>query len=253
MIRFAPYGIDAPPEVRRLLLVGLVYSPLQIIMGWYLLKSGYHLCGRILIGFSIFSIVTTVPTAFYMLYSSLVRKFKIRDQIINSLNLIGNETILDVGCGRGLLLLGAAKKLTTGKAHGVDIWNQQDLSANSPKAVLANAAREHVTERIEVITADVTNLPFPDNTYDAVISMTTLHNIPTPEGREQALKEILRVLKPGGQFRIFDILKCREYLRILETLDIKNIQTSPTVYLWCLPGQIISGQKQSCQNQSKGL
>ena len=245
MIRFAPYGIDAPPEVRRLLLVGFVYSPLQIILGWYLLKGGYPLCGKILIGFSVFSIITALPCAFYMLYSSLVRKFKIRDQIINSLNLIGNETILDVGCGRGLLLLGAAKKLTTGKAHGVDIWDQKDLSANSPEAALANALREQVAQRVEVITADVTNLPFPDNSYDAVISMTTLHNIPTPEGREQALKEIIRVLKPEGQLRIFDIFKYKEYLRVLEMLAVKNIQTSPTVYLWCLPGQIISGEKQS--------
>ena len=80
MIRFAPYGIDAPREVRRLLLVGLVYSPLQIVIGWYLLKGGYLFCGKILIWFSVFSIVTALPTAFYMLYSSLVRKFKIRDQ-----------------------------------------------------------------------------------------------------------------------------------------------------------------------------
>ena len=178
-----------------------------------------------------------------MLYSSLIRKFAIRDQIINSLNLKGNETILDVGCGRGTLLIGAAKKLTIGKAHGVDIWSAEDLSDNNPTATITNAQFENVANRIEVFTADVTQLPFNDNSYDAVISMTTLHNIPTPEGRAQALKEMIRVLNPGGQLRIFDIFKIKEYLPILQKLGLKNLKTSPTVYLWFIAGAIISGEK----------
>jgi cyclopropane fatty-acyl-phospholipid synthase-like methyltransferase len=44
----------------------------------------------------------------------------------------GDETVLDVGYGRGLHLIGAAKRLTTGKAPGVDIWQAEDLSGNLP-------------------------------------------------------------------------------------------------------------------------
>jgi len=40
--------------------------------------------------------------------------------------------VLDVGCGRGLLLIGAARRLTTGKAVGVDIWQAEDRVGNLP-------------------------------------------------------------------------------------------------------------------------
>jgi arsenite methyltransferase len=70
---------------------------------------------------------------------------------------------LDVGCGRGLMLVGAGKWLTSGKAIGIDLWQQQDQANNSSSATLSNAAIEGVADRIEVKTADMCELPFPEN------------------------------------------------------------------------------------------
>jgi ribonucleotide reductase alpha subunit len=86
--------------------------------------------------------------------------------VLDSLKLRGDETVLDVGCGRGLLLIGAAKRLTTGKAVGVDIWNAEDLSGNRPEATLENARLERVAERVEVKDGDARRLPFADGTFD---------------------------------------------------------------------------------------
>jgi cyclopropane fatty-acyl-phospholipid synthase-like methyltransferase len=72
--------------------------------------------------------------------------------------------VLDVGCGRGLLLIGAAKRLTTGKAVGVDIWQTEDLSGNRPEATLENARLERVAERVGVKDGDARRLPFADGT-----------------------------------------------------------------------------------------
>ena len=69
-----------------------------------------------------------------MVWSSKVGKLSARDRLIEALSLRGDESVLDVGCGRGLLLIAAAKLLTTGKAVGVDLWSAKDQSDNLPES-----------------------------------------------------------------------------------------------------------------------
>jgi hypothetical protein len=66
----------------------------------------------------------------------------------------------DLGCGRGAVLIEAARRLPTGRAVGADLWSGKDQSGNSPDATLANAAAAGVADRVEVHTADMTALPF---------------------------------------------------------------------------------------------
>src|SRR5262245_18952308 len=56
------------------------------------------------------------------LHSTLRAKFVIWAELLDKLNLRGDERILDLGCGRGAVLLMAAQHLTTGRAVGVDLW-----------------------------------------------------------------------------------------------------------------------------------
>ena len=74
-----------------------------------------------------------------MIWSSKVAKPSLRDRLLDSLELKGDEKVLDVGCGRGLLLIGIAKRLKSGKATGIDVWSHEDLSGNSADATKANA------------------------------------------------------------------------------------------------------------------
>ena len=109
------------------------------------------------------------------------------------------------------MLVGAAKRLTTGSATGIDIWQAEDLSGNRPEATLENARREGVADRIEIQTADMREIPFPDATFDAVVSCSAIHNLYAAPDRAKAIREIARVLKPGGQAVIDDIRHGREY------------------------------------------
>jgi arsenite methyltransferase len=59
----------------------------------------------------------------------------------------------------------------------------------------------------------VGRLPFEERTFDIVASSLTLHNIRGRVGREQAVREIVRVLKPGGIVSILDIARTGEYAR----------------------------------------
>ena len=134
-----------------------------------------------------------------MLMYSKYGKMTIRDVLLDSIPWRGSERVLDVGCGRGLLLIGATKRLPLGSAVGVDTWVGGALTGNGPDSVLRNAEVEDVVARVEVSEGDARRLPFADSSFDAVISNFVVHEVDTAGEREQMISEMMRVLRPGGQ------------------------------------------------------
>jgi ubiquinone/menaquinone biosynthesis C-methylase UbiE len=165
-------------------------------------------------------IVTTVA---WYLRTTRIGKFQAWARILNELRLRGDETLLDLGCGRGAVLLAAAKRLPRGRAVGVDLW-RADQTGNSQQVTLANAALEGVADRVEVQTADVTDLPFDDDSVDVIVSNLVIHNIPGRAGRQQAVAEAARVLRPGGRLAIADIGFTRQYARQLRELNWPDVR-----------------------------
>jgi SAM-dependent methyltransferase len=139
------------------------------------------------------------------LHTTLRGKLRIWEQELDRAGLEGNERLLDLGCGRGAVLVEAARRLPAGRAVGADLWCGKDQSGNHPEATLANAAAAGVAERVEVHTADMTALPFEDRSFDVVTSALAIHNIPSATQRYRAVDEAMRVLRPGGQLLIADI------------------------------------------------
>lgn len=129
----------------------------------------------------------------------------IRTQIFNALALRGDEKVLDVGCGSGILLNEAARQLSTGKAIGIDIWAPHS-GGGSYALLMKNAKAEGVADKIEFKQADVRKLPFGDASFDVIVSSGALHHIGRDRSdHEQAINEMLRVLKPGGKIALMDI------------------------------------------------
>src|SRR6185503_3443907 len=114
-------------------------------------------------------------------------KFVIWAGFLDGLRLRGDERILDLGCGRGAVLLMAAQHLTTGRAVGVDLWRSVDQSGNSIEATRRNAIAEGVADRVELHTGDMKALPFGDDEFDLIVSSLAIHNIPRSAGREKAI------------------------------------------------------------------
>ena len=162
----------------------------------------------------------------WMVWDSKVGKLWSRDRLLDGLHLRGDETVLDVGCGRGLLLIGAAKRLTTGKAVGVDIWQTEDLSGNRPEATLENARLEGVAERVEVKDGDARRLPFADGTFDVIVTKDALHNIYNAAERRTAVREIVRALRPGGRLFIGDVRHTGQYMQVLRECGVQDLRRS---------------------------
>ena len=238
----ANYGLDAPTVVRNNAVIGAA----AIAAGaaaYFLLRRGHpDLAASVFIDAGIAGLILLGLAAF-MVWSSLVGKFGVRDRLLGKIAWRGDEHVLDIGCGRGLALIGAAKRLSSGSATGVDLWSQVDLSANSAEATLANAAAEGVHSKVALQTGDARQLPFADEAFDVVLSMTALHNIPDKTGRAQALSEAVRVLKPSGRLVIFDIFKTREYRAWLQAHGLVEITASAPILLWLAPGRILTAKK----------
>ncbi|HJZ92463.1 MAG TPA: class I SAM-dependent methyltransferase [Gemmataceae bacterium] len=216
------YGVDAPGVVRNLALVAAA-GLLAFVSAAAGLWSGSVL-GIPMAGIGLGFAISCGITAALMVYGSKVGKVRGRERLLDLLPWRGDEQVLDVGCGRGLLLIAAARRLTTGRAIGVDIWQTEDLSGNRPDATLENARLEGVAERVEVRTADMRELPFPDAAFDTVVSSWAVHNLYDPQDREKALREIARVLKSRGRLLLRDIKHGGEYAAVLKSAGLEPIR-----------------------------
>ena len=96
--------------------------------------------------------------------------------------------ILDCGCGPGTITLGLAAAVAPGEAVGIDIESSMVEQATT-------FAKDRQVPNVRFEVADITDLPYPDNTFDRTFCCAVLEHLPDPI---KALKETYRVLKPGG-------------------------------------------------------
>lgn len=153
-------------------------------------------------------------------YTTRRGKFVLWRDILRRIGLGGDERVLDLGCGRGAVLIMAARSLTTGRAVGIDLWRSMDQSGNAETVTRRNADVEGVADRVELHTGDITDLPFADGEFDVVLSSLAIHNIRAAEGRDKAIEEAVRVLRPGGTLAVFDIQSAKQYQARLAELGV---------------------------------
>jgi demethylmenaquinone methyltransferase/2-methoxy-6-polyprenyl-1,4-benzoquinol methylase len=115
-------------------------------------------------------------------------------KLIEALALQGHEHTLDLACGTGDITFAAATHLPRGQAVGLDITHGM--------LVLAERRRREVeAQNVRFVEGDIMELPYADASFDCVTGGYALRNVPEVGW---ALKEIKRVLKPGGRFFSLD-------------------------------------------------
>jgi arsenite methyltransferase len=234
------YGIDAPGVIRNLFLAaigGVVFAllaPRVLHVGRFEISphpSGWGLaigCGA---------------GGLLMLIYAKVGKFGHRDRMLKLHNWRGDEQVLDVGTGRGLLLVGAARRLTKGHATGIDIWNKEDLSGNALDRTEENLAVEGVAEKCSLLSEGAQKMSFADNSFDVILSNLCLHNIYDKPTRLKACNEIARVLKPGGVAIISDYKLTGEYANAMRNSGLRVERKMPNLLTTYPPLRILVAYK----------
>ena len=218
------YGLDAPRAVRNLFIVAAlgIISLITRLLGVWSRHDLIAVIARPLIGAGL----SCGAMGLWMVYDSKIGKVREREDYLDKIVWRGDERVLDVGCGLGLFLIGAAKRLKTGRAVGIDLWQAEDLSGNTPAGTLNNATIEGVAEKVEVHTGDARTLPFDNASFNVVLSSMALHNIYDAGQRQTAVREIARVLKSGGRVLILDVRHTNQYAATLRDagLDARCVQ-----------------------------
>ncbi len=229
------YGLDAPGVVRNMFLAALATAGLAVV--------GRTRAIPALTSAGAWMAVSFMLSGLLMIASSRVGKLRARDRLLDRLRLAGDERVLDVGCGHGLLLIGAARRVPQGRAVGIDLWSATDQHDNRADATLANARAEGVAERVEVRDGDMRALPFDDGSFDVVVSSLAVQNVADRAGRRTAMREICRVLRPGGRVALMDIAHVAEYASDLKEAGLLSVRAggwSPWIFP---PTRTVTGTK----------
>ena len=175
----------------------------------------------LVVGASIGFLVLAVAAALY--WSSQEGKVIEMSKLVADIPWGGNEVVLDLGCGRGLGMVLAGKRLEGGYSVGVDLWQRSHLTGNDPSSIWANAAQEGVGNRVAPVKADMVNLPMRDLSVDVILSALSLHRLIKKKDGIVAFKEIARVLKQGGRIGIIDAGRGGEYSKVLREVGLSDI------------------------------
>ena len=110
---------------------------------------------------------------------------------ISFLELKPDDLVLDIGCGGGAALAYMAKTVTKGHLTGIDY---SPVSVQSASAYNRDLIAEN---RMEIMEGSVEALPFPDSSFDRIITVESFYFWPSPQ---ENLREVRRILKKGGKF-----------------------------------------------------
>ena len=110
--------------------------------------------------------------------------------VFNVINPIDGETILDIGCGTGILLNQLYKTMKNLKLYGLDI-----------SSGMVNVSKSKLGRNATICQGTADTLPYPDNFFNCVTCATSFHHYQNPE---RSICEMLRVLIPGGRLIILD-------------------------------------------------
>jgi arsenite methyltransferase len=215
------YGFDAPDIMRNLIIFGILVPLIGLLIPYFT----ENIILKYISFLIIFIGITLLILGSSMYFYGIKGKFLMRDFLLEKIDWKGDEMVLDIGAGTGLLMNGAAKFLTTGKSTGIDIWRAEDLSDNTLQNALKNAEIEGVSDKIEIKTEDARQLSFVDNSFDVVLSMFCIHNIDDIKEQEKACFEIARVLKRGGTALIGDYIPTHDYARYFEKAGLKVVSS----------------------------
>ena len=148
------------------------------------------------IGMNHLNRLTDISASLYNLIFSLFwlgRENAYRQRILKLMNIAGDESVLDVGCGTGTLVSMIARRIAgRGCIFGIDL---------SPRMIeIARKKARKQGNHVEYRVATSLALPFDNETFDVVVTSLVYHQLFSWEEKIKTLSEIGRVLRPEGRY-----------------------------------------------------
>lgn len=138
-------------------------------------------------------------TPFYdFIQKYIVRDIRYKALLITQANIQPGQRVLDLGCGTGTLAIMARQAQPTAEVAGLD--------ADPEMLKVARYKANQLRVPIQFDLGFTNELPYPDESFDRVLSSIMIHHLKTPD-KWQTAREVYRVLKPGGQLHIIDFGK----------------------------------------------
>ena len=138
-------------------------------------------------------------TPFYdFIQKYIVRDMRYKTQLIEQANILPGHRVLDLGCGTGTLAMMAKQTQPSAIVAGLD--------ADPDMLKVANYKKNQLKLDVKFDVGFTNALPYPDASFDRVLSSIMIHHLKTPD-KEKTAREVFRVLKPGGELHIIDFGK----------------------------------------------
>jgi len=128
----------------------------------------------------------------------IVRDVRYKSLLIEQANIQPGQTVLDLGCGTGTLAIMAKEAQPRADVTGLD------ADPKMLEMAVEKSAAQNIEVKFDVGFTD--KLPYPDASFDRVMSSIMIHHLKTPE-KEATAREVFRVLKSGGELHIIDFGK----------------------------------------------
>ncbi len=135
--------------------------------------------------------------------NSIMHSFRRQDHVVLPMvDLLrsDHDVVLDAGCGTGRTTIALSRVLRNGSVVAVDRFDAHYIDDGGRGLIERNVRAAGLAERVQIETADLTALPFGDESFDSAVSTNVYDHL--GRQKEPALREAFRVLKPGGRFLI---------------------------------------------------
>lgn len=138
-------------------------------------------------------------TPFYdFIQKYIVRDVRYKSILIEQADIRAGQNVLDLGCGTGTLAIMVKQAHPSAEVFGLD------ADPDMLKVAKYKSAQQNAPVKFDM--GFTNKLPYPDESFDRVLSSIMIHHLKTPDKKKTA-QEVFRVLKPGGQLHIVDFGK----------------------------------------------
>jgi protein-L-isoaspartate O-methyltransferase len=109
-----------------------------------------------------------------------------------------SDRILDAGCGAGRTTIALSKVMRNSKITAFDRFDSAYIEEGGRALLKRNIEITGISDKVEIVKGDITNMEFPQNSFDSAISTYMMDHL--GKRKLEGLREVQRVLKPGGKF-----------------------------------------------------